>query len=143
MSTIFVDSGAFYALADEDDAWHEVSEAFYKKAYQENLFLASNYVFVESWTLIHHKLGRTAARRFWETIREGVVAVEEITQADLAKAWHIFNEYSDHDLSLVDCTSFALMERLGIDRVFAFDKHFSFYRTARRKSFACLPGPVF
>ena len=118
MSTLFVDSGAFYALADEDDAWHEVSEAFYKKAYQENLFLTSNYVFVESWTLIHHKLGRTGARRFWETIREGVVAVEEITQADSDKAWYIFNQYSDHDLSLVDCTSFALMERLGIAQVF-------------------------
>jgi len=143
MSTIFVDSGAFYALADEDDAWHEAAEAFYKKAYPADTFLTSNYVFVESWTLIHHKLGKTAARRFWETIREGVVAVEEITESDLDKAWHILNQYSDHDLSLVDCTSFALMERLAIVRVFAFDKHFSFYRTVRHKSFVCLPGPMF
>ena len=144
MSTLFVDSGAFYALTDEDDdAWHEAAEAFYKKACKEDRFLTSSYVFVESWTLIHHRLGKTAVHRFWKTIREGVVAVEEITQADLDKAWYIFNQYNDQDVSLVDCTSFALMERLGIARVFTFDRHFSFYRTVRRKSFACLPGPTF
>jgi predicted nucleic acid-binding protein len=143
VSSLFVDSGAFYALADEDDAWHQAAEACYKNAYKEHRFLTSSYVFVESWTLIHHRLGRTAVHRFWETIREDVVVVEEVTQADLDKAWHIFNRYSDYDLSLVDCTSFAMMECLEIARVFTFDRHFAFYRTVRNKSFACLPGPTF
>lgn len=34
----------------------------------------------------------------------------------------------DQDFSFTDCTSFALMERLGVAEAFAFDRHFLVYR---------------
>lgn len=126
--SIFIDSGAFYALADENDKHHERAKAFYSDNYEAGLFSTSDYVFVESWSLIHHKIGKAAARGFWNTIRKNIFSVHRITTLDLERAWDISNKYQDQDLSLVDCTSFALMERLGFNEAFAFDIHFSLFR---------------
>jgi predicted nucleic acid-binding protein len=45
--------------------------------------------------------------------------------------------FADQDFSIVDRTSFAVMERLGITRVASFDDHFAIYRygRARNKAF--------
>jgi predicted nucleic acid-binding protein len=136
---IFVDTGAFYALADKRDKHHKQAKQFYIKHFKSGLFVTSNFVFLESWTLIHHKLGKRAARTFWETIRSGVIYVRNITNLDLENAWEIFNKYKDQDFSLVDCTSFAMMERLKIYEVFTFDVHFSVFRTKSKLSLKCIP----
>jgi predicted nucleic acid-binding protein len=47
---------------------------------------------------------------------------------DLEAAWHIAQAFPDQPFSFVDCTSFAIMERLGILDAFAFDTHFLVYR---------------
>jgi predicted nucleic acid-binding protein len=41
----------------------------------------------------------------------------------------MFRQYEDKGFSFTDCTSFALMERLDINTVFAFDDHFVQYGT--------------
>jgi predicted nucleic acid-binding protein len=40
------------------------------------------------------------------------------------EAFRIFEKYTDKRLSFTDCTSFALMKRLGISKAFAFDEDF-------------------
>jgi predicted nucleic acid-binding protein len=50
-----------------------------------------------------------------------------ITEDDEERAWRIFRQYDDKGFSFTDCTSFALMERLDINTVFAFDDHFIQY----------------
>ena len=47
---------------------------------------------------------------------------------DLEAAWTIGERFPDQDFSLVDRTSFALMERLGISRVISFDADFAVFR---------------
>jgi len=43
--------------------------------------------------------------------------------------------------SMVDCTSFAVIERLGIRRAFAFDVHFRVFRLGpwRRQALEIIP----
>jgi hypothetical protein len=53
--------------------------------------------------------------------------MQNVTPADLQKALQIFRDYSDHLFSFVDCTSFAVMEGLGVSRAFALDSHFNEY----------------
>jgi len=136
---IFVDTGAFYALADKTDKYHQRAAKYYNKVYQPGLFITSNFVFSESWTLIHHKLGKPAARAFWRKIRSGIIFLHHINPIDLERGWEISNKYNDQDFSLVDCTSFAVMERLKIYKAFTFDSHFSLFRTKTNQAFICQP----
>jgi len=44
---------------------------------------------------------------------------------DLRKrAWEVFVKYRDHRFSYTDCTSFAVMRQMGIDKVFGYDRDF-------------------
>jgi hypothetical protein len=47
-----------------------------------------------------------------------------ITEALEDQAWEVFARYDDKDFSFTDCTSFAVMQQLGITTTFAFDEHF-------------------
>jgi predicted nucleic acid-binding protein len=53
--------------------------------------------------------------------------VERTTAEDERRAVQIVLKYRDKDFSLVDASSFALMERLGLRRAIAFDPHFRQY----------------
>ena len=66
--------------------------------------------------------------------------IEAVTLADLEVAWDIGVSWRDQDFSIVDRTSFAVMRRLGIDRVTSFDAHFAVFRFGpkRRQSFHVL-----
>ena len=138
--SIFVDTGAFYALADSGDKHHQRAKTYYVTNIKSGLFLTSEYVFVESWALIHHKLGKAASQKFWETIRTNAFSLQRITALDIERAWEIFNKYGDQDFSLVDCTSFAIMERLNIVDAFTFDQHFSVFRSKTGMPFQLHPS---
>ncbi|NUM78806.1 PIN domain-containing protein [candidate division KSB1 bacterium] len=137
---IFVDTGAFYALADEDDEYHTPARAYYASNFKPGLFVTSEYVFVESWLLIHHRLGQAAARKFWDGVRSKVIRLRQVSAQNLERAWEILNEYQDQDFSLVDCTSFAIMEDLKITAAFAFDHHFYVFRSRWVGPFQCYPS---
>lgn len=89
---------------------------------------------VESWRLIHHFISAHAAEVFWEGLRSGVATIEQTTSADLEAAWAIGRRFSDQDFSLVDRTSFALMQRLGITKVISFDNDFAIFRYGRDRN---------
>lgn len=123
--TVFVDTSAWYAAADRDDRHHERAKSVL--AAGESL-ITSDHVLVESWFLIGRRLGRDSAERFWDGLRSGVAALEPVGAADLEFAWGIGERYPDQDFSIVDRTSFAVMQRLGLERVAAFDADFAVYR---------------
>ncbi len=135
--SIFVDTSAWYAVADRSDRCHRKAKDFYLATAGKDELVTSDLVVAESWTLIAAHLGRSAALRFWEGLRDTGTPILTIEPPDLEAAWRIVQSYADQDLSLTDATSFALMERRGIDRVFAFDAHFLVYRygTGRRRAF--------
>lgn len=53
---------------------------------------------------------------------------------DREAAWAIGLRYDDQRFSLVDRVSFAVMERLGLRRVAAFDSDFAVYRLGSRSA---------
>ena len=123
--TLFVDSSAFYAAADRGDTSHERATAVLGAG--EGL-LTTDHVLVESWLLVRHRLGREAGERFWAAIRSGAAVLEVVGAADLEVAWAIGQEFGDQDFSIVDRTSFAVMQRLGVLRAATFDRDFAIYR---------------
>jgi predicted nucleic acid-binding protein len=128
--TLFVDTSAFYALADSRDRHH--ARAFELLRSHETL-LTTDHVLIESWRLMRDSGGYSSAERFWEGIRGGVAIVESVLPGDLDAAWRIGEFFRDQDFSIVDRTSFAIMERLGVNCVATFDDHFSIYRYGPRR----------
>ena len=119
---------SFYAVADESDRNHGAARSVFEARAAAGDLVTSDYVFVESWCLLRARLGRTAAIRFWDAMQTGVVRVFGVTSADVVHARRIVADWPDQEFSLVDCTSFALMERLHFDEALAFDAHFRTYR---------------
>lgn len=122
-SSIFVDTSAFYALADRTDRLHSSAVRFVET--NECLLVTSNAVVHETVTLIRMRLGHAAAVAFGRRLlREELAPVIPLTTGDERKAWILFQRYSDKRFSFVDCASFALMKRLGLHAAFAFDDDF-------------------
>jgi len=132
--SLFVDTSIWYAAADSSDRSNARSKAILKSG---ETLVTSDHVLVETWTLLHHKLERKAAEGFWEGLRSGIALIEAVTLADLEVALDIGVSWHDQDFPLVDRTSFAVMRRLGIDRVASLDAHFAVFRFGprRRQSF--------
>lgn len=139
---IFVDTSAFYALADEDDQYHHQAKAFYNSIVAKDQLVTTDYILVECWFLIGSRLGRRAAIEFWDGLRSGIAEVLKVEPQDLEKAYQVIQRYSDQDFSLVDATSFAVMEREKIEKAFAFDPDFQIYRFGERNEryFRVVPG---
>ncbi|MGQ0626069.1 MAG: type II toxin-antitoxin system VapC family toxin [Sporichthyaceae bacterium] len=122
--SLFVDTGIWYAALDADDVEHARAVSVLGEAD----LITSDYVLVETWRLAAHRLGYHVAERFWQHLRSGAARLEQVEPVDREAAWAIGRRYADQEFSLVDRTSFALMERLGLRRVAAFDSDFAVYR---------------
>lgn len=123
--SLFVDTSAWYAVADSGDRSNARAKAILSSG--ERL-VTTDHVLVESWLLVRHRLGRTAALRFWEGLRGGAATIEVVGIADLEVAWTIRERFPDQDFSIVDLTSLATMQRLGVHRVASFDADFAVFR---------------
>ena len=135
--SVFVDTSAWYAAADRSDRANRRAKQILSGGHR---LLTSDHVVVETWLLLRHRLAPAAAGRFWGALCAGAAVVETVSAADLEAAWHIADAFSDQGFSLVDCTSFAVMQRLGLRQAASFDDHFAVYRfgPGRRQSFEVL-----
>lgn len=123
---IFVDTSAWYALLDKTDSDH-ASAVKFKESLTHSL-VTTNYVADEIITLAKNHLGYRIAVEIGEKLWSGSIAtLIRVTSHDEKKAWEIFVKHRDKGFSFTDCTSFSVMERLGIIEAFAFDEHFNQY----------------
>jgi hypothetical protein len=51
--------------------------------------VTSDLVMAEAWTLIASHLGRPAAVKFWEALRDARIPVLPLEATDIEAAWHI------------------------------------------------------
>jgi predicted nucleic acid-binding protein len=74
-------------------------------------------------------MGRLGASHAWRFLQSalGSVAVERVSEIDEDRARGILFRYVDKTYTYTDSTGFAIMERLGIERAFTFDRHFAQY----------------
>lgn len=129
--SLFVDTSTFYAAVDSGDQSHVRATQLLQTA---GALVTTDHVLVESWLLMRARGGRAVAERFWSAIRDGLATVEMVLPADLAVAWRIGEAFADQDFSIVDRTSFAVMERTGVTSVASFDDDFAIYRFGPSRS---------
>ena len=126
MQEIFVDSGAWLALADKRDQYHAQATAVYPQLLRQSArLITTNLVVAESYNLIRRRLGHKPGMRFLQSLRQSgrLERVYSDIELELA-AEKILAQYRDQDFSLVDAVSFAFMQQRDIQQTFAFDHHF-------------------
>lgn len=129
MTTLFVDTSAFYAAVDRGDGSHDRAITMLGGG---DRLLTSDHVLIETWLLLRYRLGRHVAERFWAAVRGGSAGIEPVGDGDLEAAWAIGEALLDQDFSIVDRTSFAV-QRLGVLRVASFDDDFAIFRFGSRR----------
>ena len=123
---IFVDTGAWVALADEDDTYHGNAIAIYPGLLKSSRSLVTtNLVVAESHVIIMNELGHMAAVRFLDGVNASPRIVKVYSNENIEReAEDILRRYDDQDFSYGDSVSFTIMKRQKIKKAFSFDKHF-------------------
>jgi uncharacterized protein len=122
---ILVDSSVWFAAVVAKDSHNRRAKELLASSKGH---VITDHTLVETWLLLNSRYGRPYAERFWDRIRNGAAVVERVTIEDLEFAWQIGERFVEQKFSIVDRTSFALMERLGIVHAASFDHHFIVYR---------------
>lgn len=122
--TVYADTSALYAVMDSTEANHKPATAEWIRLLEAgDQIICNSYVLLETHALVQHRLGIEAARALHEDVFP-VLSVEWIDEMTHREAVSAMLVAGRRDLSLVDCSSFATMRRLGIRKAFALDEHF-------------------
>jgi hypothetical protein len=92
--------------------------------------ITTDYVVDELLTLL--KVRRELQRALivgTELFQNRMARLEWVQPADILAAWDVFRRFQDKEWSFTDCVSSVIMQRLQIDRAFAFDEHFRQFGT--------------
>jgi predicted nucleic acid-binding protein len=123
---IFIDTSAFFALLDRDDENHQKAKGVWTDLLNNengNALLTSNYVLMETFALLQHRLGLEAVRGFQNDVLP-LVNIEFVLPEIHRSGVSALLSASRRNLSLVDCVSFEMMRTLEIKTAFGFDPHF-------------------
>lgn len=124
---VFIDTSAFLAVLDADDAHHAEAKAIWGNILsQDAVLVCHNYILVETSALVQRRLGIEALRLFERDIVP-LLRVEWIKSEIHDAAASALLLAARRALSLVDCVSFEIMKRTGVRLAFAFDTHFREY----------------
>jgi uncharacterized protein len=120
-----VDTSAVFALLDRSDTNHAAARRTLQQLAQRRVQpVLTNFIVAESHALALSRLDADVARRW---LLANAWPVERVGEDDESKARTIIASHTDKTYSYTDATSFAVMERLRLREVFAFDPHFRQY----------------
>lgn len=122
---IFIDTSAFLAVLNANDQFHPAARQHWDEMLASDTALfSSNYIILETTTLLQHRFGIEAVRLFDSDILPilEIAWIDEPIHKQGMSALLVANR---RNLSLVDCTSFEIMRFMGLDTAFTFDPHFS------------------
>jgi len=124
---VFVDTSALLALEDASDEHHQEAIDFRDRELLTGNYevVTTSYVLDETLTLIRNRLGIQASIHFSRKIRKSrIVTIISVSREIEEKALDLFERYDDKSFSFTDCVSFVVMQDLGIQDAFTFDRHF-------------------
>ena len=124
---VFVDSGAWIALALSRDPLHEQAREQWNLVHGAGAKLYTSVpVIIETFTFLDRNAIRDVALTWKDAVYQ--TDTEQILPCalrDLEQSWDYFRRPGLYRLSAVDATSFAIMRRARIRVAYSFDHHFS------------------
>jgi predicted nucleic acid-binding protein len=124
---VFVDTGAWVALALSKDSLHERARDVWRVLTHARARLHTSIpVVIETFTYLDRNARRDVALNWKQALdRVSDLTVLPCELHDLEQSWQYFRRTDLHKLSAVDATSFAIMKRARIHVAYAFDHHFA------------------
>lgn len=132
---VFIDTSAFLAVLNAADRFHPAAKQVWDELLPSDAVLfTSSYILLETITLLQHRFGVDAVRLYEREILPvlEIIWIDESIHKQALSALLVANRRS---LSLVDCTSFEIMRRVGLEEAFTFDPHFG------EQGFGVVPPP--
>jgi predicted nucleic acid-binding protein len=126
MRSVFLDTGYIIALEAADDQRHNIALTHWQNttSFLPRL-VTTSYIFNEVVTFFNNRNQHIKAVEVGNRLlRSRSVSFIHVDDALFYDAWQYFEKHADKDYSMTDCVSFVLMNKLGINHAFAFDKHF-------------------
>jgi len=120
----FVDTSAFLAALDKGDKFHtEAAKKWSVLGQSRTELWTTDYVRLESWSLIQRRLGPGAVMAFQDDWLP-LCKIHQVGPDGFERAAAQWRIAQRRNLSLVDLTSFDAMRQLAIRTALAFDGHF-------------------
>lgn len=124
MKAAFIDTSAFLAALDAGDKFHqEAAQKWSALAKARAELWTTDYVRLESWSLIQRRMGPQAVMTFQDDWLP-LCRIHEVGRDGFERAAAQWRIAQLRNLSLVDLTSFDAMRQLAIRTALAFDGHF-------------------
>lgn len=127
-SNLFADTSGWACLLVEAEPQHaQAMQCFAYARQQGQSMITTNYVIAELVALLHRPLRvpRTKLFQIVDTIKAApYVQVIHLDEATDTTAWTLCKSRPDKAWSLVDCTSFVVMQQLGLQEALTTDQHF-------------------
>jgi predicted nucleic acid-binding protein len=123
---VFVDTAAWIALLNADDALHDQARKVRAMlSQQEARLVTTEFVLLELADALSMPVTRSRTAAYVDSLRR--LAVLHIVPADqevLLEGWQLYEQRPDKDWSLTDCISFIVMTLEHISEAFTSDHHF-------------------
>jgi predicted nucleic acid-binding protein len=133
-----VDTGALFALAHENDHYHQPIKTYFST--HRDTWIVPAPVVTETCIGILDRLGANAEIAFLRSLAAKEMLVEDVAHADLKRAIEILEQYRDAEFGMVDATTMAIAERLKIEVIATLDRRdFTIYRPKHCAAFRLVP----
>jgi predicted nucleic acid-binding protein len=133
---VLVDAGPLVALLDQGDPAHEATVAAFKTIRDPLItvwpaFTEAMYLLGGSWR---------GQKALWSRLETDALSLAPLDEDDAPRMRELMEKYRDLPMDLADAALVRVAERESLTQVFTLDrKHFSIYRSGRRKRFSIVP----
>jgi len=129
--SVFLDTGFFVAFHNSRDVNHQRAVEIMEKLLTDEYgpIFTSEYIFDEAVTVALMRTGRHDLAVDLGNLILGIdhpkfVTILPIEEEIFNSTWSTFKSYSKQGLSFTDCSSIALIRKLGIKSIVSFDRGF-------------------
>ena len=136
MRAVLVDAGPLVALLDRRDPSHEVCVGALKTLRDPLVTVWP--AFTEAMSLLG---GSWAGQRaLWSRLETEALALAPLDETDAPRMRELMEKYRDLPMDLADAALVRVAERESLTEIFTLDRrHFSVYRSGRRRRFSIVP----
>src|SRR5947208_16994729 len=126
---LFIDTSGWAYYLDRQDPFHSVVVNLVKQAViQRRRLVTTNYVITELVALLsnrYHQPRQQVIKAINAIKKDALVEVVHIERAIDDEAWALLEARLDKEWSLVDASSFIIMQHFGMTEALTTDRHFN------------------